>query len=121
MERKDLSHIDIIRLIISPDPRKWSRSGPIYNARADPENFDLIHAMIDQGFLTGDTSGSVPKVFTTTWKANDLYLATTTEGVRIRLSFRCGQTLDIGMIHQLAVALHAEFGWKRNRRSKWYR
>jgi hypothetical protein len=116
-----MSVIDRIRLIISPDPRKWSRSGPIYDARADPANHPIIRAMIDQEFLTGDSTGPEPRITATTWKANDLYMATNKEGIRIRLAFKIGSTLDIESIHRLAVALHAEFGDRWNRRDKWNR
>jgi hypothetical protein len=113
--------IDRIRLIICPDPRKWSRSGPIYDARTDSGNYPVIRAMIDKGFLTGDSTGPEPRIAATTWKANDLYMATNKEGVRIRLAFKIGSTLDIEAIHRLAVAVHAEFGDRWNRREKWNR
>jgi hypothetical protein len=48
-------------------------------------------------------------------------MATNKEGVRIRLIIRIGSTLDIEGIHRLAVALHAEFGDRWNRRDKWNR
>lgn len=75
--------------------------------------------MIDQEFLTGDSTGPEPRIAATTWKANDLYMATNKEGVRIRLSFKIGSTQDIDAIHRHAVALHAEFGDRWNRRDKW--
>ena len=77
--------------------------------------------MIDQGFLTGDSTGPEPRIAATTWKANDLYMASNKEGVRIRLAFKIGSTLDIEAIHRFAVALHAEFGDRWNRRDKWNR
>ena len=76
MSPQSMSVIDRIRLIICPDPRKWSRSGPIYDARSDSDNYPVIRAMIDQGFLTSDSTGPGPRISATTWKANDLYMAT---------------------------------------------
>jgi hypothetical protein len=110
--------IEKIRLIICPDQRKWSRSGPIYKPREDPANFDLIRAMISEGFLVGDTDGAMPAIKSLTWKANDLYMATQKEGVRIRLMARFHAGLEIGVLHELALALHSEFGDRWNRRGR---
>lgn len=103
-------------MIICPDQRKWSRSGPIYKPRIDPENFELIRSMISQGFFNGYLVASAPIITSPTWKANDLYMATQKEGVRIRLTARFRGGLDIEALHQLAVSLHSEFGEKWNRR-----
>lgn len=114
--------IDIIRLIIVPDPRKFTRTGPpIYHARSDPANYAMIRAMIEQGFLTGDITGPEPTIKGLTWKANDLYMATQSEGVRIRLNFQRVPKLDIEALHRLAVDLHAQFGDRKVRRDKWNR
>ena len=114
-----MTHIDLIRLIIVPDPRKWSKTQEIYRARADPDNFPLIRALIDQGFFDGDSSVQEPRIGGMTWKGLDLYNATRLEGVRIRLTFRIGSTNNIDAIHSHAIAIHAAHGEKWNRRSKY--
>lgn len=116
MSREETNLIEKIRLIICPDQRKWPRSGPIYKPRIDPENFDLIRAMISQGFFTCDLDCVAPIIKSSTWKANNLYMATQKEGVRIRLMARYRGGLYIEALHRLAVSLHSEFGDKWNRR-----